>query len=390
MSVHGKLPIACPDVVRLVIADDERNQDGDAHDADSASQAIGLDDAQTSHAVEAQTNTVVSQSSSRRTTTDEVLDGLLAQTARPADSGAASAAAASALSSRQHSVSSTSIVQQALLSKAPDAAQGRSTVDSVLEAVLGQVAALDSDAASHTGSLSAGSASVNSLLDTVLQEAAEAVHNGLTAFDTAHGGQSIAVPAGNMRTTVDSVLDEVLDATAQGGLRDATDQFRTFDNPLSGPSNSLDTCAVNYHLRTAADCQHNSAALPQPRTTSDTVLDAVLAEVADIASCKRTTADSVLDAVLTDVSSSSMGNVGSHVSVSRAANPHASDLEEAQDNGYASQVCNSLRSGGLRHVRLQELLYSKSCTPHHCTTQMHHASSILGPSMKVSVFCMTS
>ena len=117
-------------------------------------------------------------------------------------------------------------------------------------------------------------------------------------------------------------------------LMHTNEHTAVFHNPLSDMSES--------HHSITGGSQHRAAAVAQPRATTDTVLDAVLQEVADTASRKRTTADSVLEAVLTEVCSTGLGNATSHSFTPEEMHAHASEREETQYDGYASQVCTCL------------------------------------------------
>ena len=279
-----------------------------------------------------------------RTTTDSVLDGLLTQVEQPPSAlKSEQLQAAPSLHSERQAPADAALLQHESFDRPSSAAKERTTVDSVLlGAVLNQAVAQDLDTASQAGSLpSAATASVDSLLDGILQEAAAVVNGG--------------------RTTTDSVLDSMLAEAAahdqqlsQHASRRTTDALETkpaaaadiHSTAAERPTCNHDHTAAQTHQQVVSDNQHDAtvarqlAAIgdDQPRTTADQVLDTVLEQVAADASRQRTTADSVLDAVLADI-----GEDGLHSSsrLQSGAIAGATDYigqDDAQEDGYASQV----------------------------------------------------
>lgn len=280
-------------------------------------------------------------SNSKRTTVDSVLDRLLTQVQHSDTATHDSSQAATSLSAERQASADAALMHSHALDRSSIAARVRSTVDLVLDAMLNQTAAQDLDTASQAGSLpSAAAASVDSLLNGVLQEAAAVVNGG--------------------RTAADSILDEVLAEAAahdqqhrQHVTQAATDGINGHPAPTGLPESTTAqhssqhmTEVLPQHM--ARDSQHGAAAAQQnsgigngqPRTTADQVLDAVLEQVAANASRQRTTADSVLDSVLADVSGAGMHSRGGSLQAAAGAGRAGSNgLDEAQDDGYISQVC---------------------------------------------------
>ena len=106
------------------------------------------------------------------------------------------------------------------------------------------------------------------------------------------------------------------------------------------PSTTADPVLnAQHHAATAQ--QDLAVETGQARMTADRVLDAVLDQVDGDYSRQRTTADCVLDSVLADVSSAGLhsraGRLQAAAGTARGADSNG--LDEAQDEGYISQVC---------------------------------------------------
>lgn len=279
-----------------------------------------------------------------RTTTDSVFDGLLTQIEQQPSNAAENQQlqAASSLVTEQKASADAALLQHESFDRPSSTARERTTVDSVLDAVLNQAVAQDLDTASQAGSLpSAATASVDSLLDGILQEAAAVVNGG--------------------RTTTDSVLDSMLaEAAAHDQQLTQHASHRTTDDldmrPAAAgkfrstagerPTCNHDHTAVQTHQHVASDSQHDATVARQvsavgdgqPRTTADQVLDTVLEQVAADASRQRTTADSVLDAVLADIGEEGLHSSSQLQSGAIAGATDCMGQDDAQEDGYASQV----------------------------------------------------
>lgn len=220
----------------------------------------------------------------------------------------------------------------------PTTVRERTTVDSVLDAVLEQAAMQSNDGTgSQPGPLAeAASASMDSLLDGVLQEAADALNTG--GFTTEH---TVAeAPADN--AAVDYPASQHAENRSGGGaLADDTTSVRSTAEPsVSCGAAELQQLASQEQQDPAVLQQDAVSSNIQPRGTADQVLDAVLEQVAAEASRQRTTADSILDAVLRDVDGG-----GLHISSRQAsglsvaeAEAVANGVDEGQEEGYASQA----------------------------------------------------
>lgn len=281
-------------------------------------------------------------SASEHSIADSVSGELLMSTQQPSSALLQEQQLYKTPATEQQQSASAALAQHQALDKQPETARERTTVDSVLDAVLDQAARQGSDIASQAGSLTpAASASVDSFLDNVLQEAAAAVNAG--------------------RTTADHVLDEVL---AEAAAHDQQGGHHAVYTVVNSSINDSTTTAASPHRSTAeqltshparrdalqlqqlasqdrqlsqASQQHAVSSDTHPRATVDQVLDTVLDQVATDASRQRTTADSVLDAVLRDVTGTGL-QTSSRQASGTLAEADVSKVDEEQEEGYASQV----------------------------------------------------
>ena len=327
--LHADEDIACSDE-----AEDEMQHA--AHEADEPLTSVA--GADVLHSVTRQPSSHIA-----RTTTDSVVDELLTQVEQPSNAAQSEPVqAASSFDTERQASADAALLQHDSFDRPPSAAKERTTVDSVLDAVLNQAVAQDLDTASQAGSLpSAATASVDSLLDGILQEAAAVVNGG--------------------RTTTDSVLDSMLaEAAAHDHQLSQHASHRTTDDLDMKPAAAgnfhstaaqrppciRDHTAVQTHQQAASDSQHAATVArqlsavgdSQPRTTADQVLDTVLEQVAANASRQRTTADSVLDAVLADISEDGLHSSSQLQSGATAGANDCIGQDDAQEDGYASQV----------------------------------------------------
>lgn len=326
-----------------------------------------------------------------RTTADSVLDSVLADVAdtawAPVEQAQASrdrTTADSVLSAVLKDVAETSSASAALYTQA---SSRRRTTDSLLDIQLPQSAHQSSgQAVSQAGTQpSSSGAAVDNVVDMPLHEAA-AKAPALSRRSSAVA-DTLAVPSGSSRRdTADSVLEAVLRevalpsaAAAQLSARVAghsgptgaphapaglvTHDPECSDSARAGPRSTADS-VLDYVLDDIEEADQASV---------DSLLDGVLNEVAGAASRQRTTADSVLDAMLDDMSSSrGPAQEGMPSRSAEQRTGHMAHLHQDQ----AQAVSISLSCASVCHVQTLASKASYTTLEPSCNTHtLHHVRS---------------